>query len=462
MDPAKNGNSYSSPLPPDAMELLNDPRLEGLTERPAGQSPAARELRPAELIRSPSSYLSLGRGYGAEPGRNARWVNEPERFFLSHGRGLGFDHVVERPLFEDPSKPPKRLFHLWERGGFFIASPDMLELLSEACPGSIACIPIDYVFSDGQALDGYVFLDVIQLHYAYDYKRSVVYVEAKDGRRFPRLGHDRAMREDIPSDAQLFREAFYRHEVFVSRTLADRIARLASRELSFSDVHTHHSVEFPPARGKQSLKACLKQAQVPQDEESMPLQRRISIRVIPLLHDGRFAEAESVLTDWLRARPVTPYHVVADLQITTSPQACAEFFDEFCVRARYEAEVKTVYSEMNGFTINPDLWFCDAFAFAFEGNEDGDDWLGDFHSSTDDKLIITGLEPLQEVFANQMQSGPVANEQYEARDLAAALVIIKFQRLLQSSLPFMGVMKWPLWATAHDHYEYLVKLLRDA
>ena len=458
MDTEKNGNPFDSPLPADAMELLNDPRLDGLTEASKNMPPARRQLRPAELVRTPSPYLSLGRGYGAEPGRNARWVNEPQWAFLSSGCGCGFDKIVERPLFEDPSKPPKRLFHFWERGHNFIASPDMVELLGEACPGSFACIPIDYVFSNGQALDGYVFLDVIQLHYAYDYKRSVVNVELHNGHRFPRIGYDRAMREDIPSDAQLFREKFYRHEVFVSRDLAARIARLASRELSFSDVHTHQSVQFPPTRGKQKLKACLKQAQAPQDDESLPLQRRMNIRVIPLLHEGRIAEAESVLTDWLRARPVTPYHVIADLQITTSPEACAEFFDAFFVRAKQEAEVKTVYSEMNGFTINPDLWFCDAFAIAFEGNEDGDDWLADFHTSTDERLVITGLEPLQDVFADQMQSGPVEVAQHEARDLAVALVIVKFQRLLQSSLPFMKAMKCPLWATAHDHYEFLAKL----
>lgn len=97
--------------------------------------------------------------------------------------GLGFDDITERPRIEQAKKALKCLFHFWLYKRFFVASPDMVELLEREAPGSFQTLPIDWVFNDGQALDGYVFLDVTKLHHAWDYMRSTVIVEMKRGAR---------------------------------------------------------------------------------------------------------------------------------------------------------------------------------------------------------------------------------------------------------------------------------------
>ena len=114
---------------------------------------------------------------------------------------------------------------------------------------------------------------------------------------------------------------------------------------------------------------------------------------------------------------------------------------------------------MNGFTINPDLWFCDAFECRRAGNGEGHEWLGAFDSSAEESLVITGLEPLQAVFDAQMSAGPLPDEYKDARTLAVALAIVKVQQLLQAALPLTNHLRCPLWATAHDHYEYLVRIV---
>lgn len=132
-------------LPPDALELLQDPRLDGMIDSPGNFRPATRVLRPEHIERSESAYLHLCESLGAEPNRNARWVNEPGHTD-DIGLGLGFDRLTERPRFEQASEAPQRLFHLWRFGSQYVASPDIVELLSKEDPAAIATLPIDWIF----------------------------------------------------------------------------------------------------------------------------------------------------------------------------------------------------------------------------------------------------------------------------------------------------------------------------
>jgi hypothetical protein len=454
---AKNGHFVYPGYPVSARELLNDPRLDGLVERWKGH-PTTQVLEPTVITREPSKYLQMKHDFSVQPIQNAMWINKPGRSSSLFGEGSGFEGIVtERPRFEQPKPSPKKLFHFWQYGSLFVASPDVREVLLAACPRAIASIPIDWIFSDGQALEGYELIDIVAVHDAYDYSRSVVSVELRDGFMVPRLGLERAMSHDIPSDACLFRDSLYRNEVFVSRDLAAELARFADREASFYDVHTRQPVAMPRIPPSQALKARLKKDQWTIDDDALPLDRRLRIRIMPLTHSGRFAEAEELLTRWLLELPPTSFHVIADLRITTPLERCAEFFDQFVVQARSEYDLKALYSEMNGFGINPDLWFCDAFGFSFDGGDDLHDWLGDFASSSQDPLIISGLEPAQEAFASWMASDARTPKSL-AKALAEALVIAKFQGWLQRSLAQMKPLSCPFWAAAHDYYNYLGKI----
>lgn len=419
--------------------------------------PAALTTKPSEPVRTPSAYLRLGEGYTSQPSRNAEWVNQPANRIFFGGDG-GFEAITERPRFELASKAPRQLFHLAPLGQLYVASPDALELLRRVDAEAIITVPIDWVFSDGQGLDGYVLLDVVRHHHVYDYKRSTVNVELRNGVRWPALGYDRALRDDIPTDVHLVRDAHMRQETFVSRDLAEQLYQLAHRELSFQDVHTHRRLELTPQRRRRDLLARLKPAEVVEENASMPLHRRMKLRIMPLLQKGAFAEAEATLVTWLAAEPASPYHIIADLRITNDPRDCARFFDAFCEDTCSDYPLGAVYTEMNGFTINPDLWFCDAFGFREHGGTESFDWLGSFDPATKEHFVIDGLEDLQRVFLNEMQSRPDRLQHADARQLAQALVIVKFQRLIQSALSHMTKLKCPLLASAHDYSEFIVEI----
>jgi hypothetical protein len=238
-----------------------------------------------------------------------------------------------------------------------------------------------------------------------------------------------------------------------------KMLELAAKDLRFEEVFTPRGLDAPRPRGRRKLLAKLKPATPSVYDESMPLHRKMSLRILPWLQQGKFAEAEAQMTQWLLAKPQSPFHIIAELDVTTSPADCAQFFDEFAAK---QPGLAAIYTEMNGFTINPDLWFCDAFGFEEHGGIDGFDWLGEFGSCSADggggSLVITGLEPVQALYAEKSAGGAQPQDE-ETMRLVEALVIVKFQKMLQRSLPLMKELRCPLLASAHDYSEYVVEVV---
>lgn len=160
-----NNNPDISPLPPDALALLEDPRLEGQVENPAHASLTTIVLQPAVKPSGESRYLALHTSSESDPNFAARWINRDEcKGPLRPGTGFAKFPALAR--VEVARKAPKRLFHLaeFQRTKYYVASPDMVQLLAAEAPGSFEAHPVEWVFNDGQALDGYALLDFVTLH----------------------------------------------------------------------------------------------------------------------------------------------------------------------------------------------------------------------------------------------------------------------------------------------------------
>lgn len=177
-------------------------------------------------------------------------------------------------------------------------------------------------------------------------------------------------------------------------------------------------------------------------------------RLTPQLRAGDLAGCEARASAALRALPKSPFHVAADLAISNDPADAARHFDRFFRAEAKRRPVRAVYTEMNGFDINPDLWYCDLFVYMADGGLDDLDWLSDWQSEPFDEYTITGLEPLQAVFAGKASRNR-AHE--DARYLSCLVVVTKFQRFMQRAAERMTDLRVPLYATAHD-YDYVARL----
>jgi hypothetical protein len=85
-------------------------------------------------------------------------------------------------------------------------------------------------------------------------------------------------------------------------------------------------------------------------------------RLTPQLRAGDLAGCELAVANTLRSLPVTPFHIAIDLRITNDPGEAARHFDAFFRAASEVLDVRALYTEMNGFDINPNRWYCDLFA----------------------------------------------------------------------------------------------------
>ncbi len=180
-------------------------------------------------------------------------------------------------------------------------------------------------------------------------------------------------------------------------------------------------------------------------------------QLTPVLRAGDLAQCKRVVSTRLAALPQSPFHAILDLDITSSPENVAEFFDEF-LREQPAGKVKAAYTEMNGFDINTDLWFCSPFAYKQYGGHEDYDWLSDWQSEEFDYLPIEGLSALQEVYA----SDAFRDDRFrDACSVTGLLVVIQFQDLIRRAAIHMQELRVPLLATAHD-YDFIYEVRSDA
>lgn len=167
----------------------------------------------------------------------------------------------------------------------------------------------------------------------------------------------------------------------------------------------------------------------------------------PSLRRGDLEMCEREIAKKIRALPPTPFHIVLDLSITNEPTDAARHFDRFLRAESARLPIAAAYTEMNGFDINPDLWYCDLFAYTCDGGDDDYDWLSDWQSEPFDDYTICGLEELQAVYASNAFRDE-SND--DASSMSSLMVVVKFQRFVRQAAHHMKQLRFPLYVTAHD------------
>lgn len=178
--------------------------------------------------------------------------------------------------------------------------------------------------------------------------------------------------------------------------------------------------------------------------------------LIEHLNKGKISQAISLAEGELKKLPQSEFHKIIGRDLLHLKEALVIFVDNFYKSAPKKSKVKAMYAEMNGFTINYDLWFINLFAFENCGDVDDLDWLADFDYYSDEILEISGLEDIQAVYKDYME-----NEKWDDKNLEQScevcemIIILKLQQLFQQSQKLateqnMTWVKVPLFATAHD------------
>jgi len=180
----------------------------------------------------------------------------------------------------------------------------------------------------------------------------------------------------------------------------------------------------------------------------------------PDLRRGDIDTCINRVTEELKKLSATPFHHVINYRFTNKPQDVAEYISQFFQKEKSRIDLKAIYTETNGFDINPDCWYFDLFAYEKYGGHDDYDWLSGWQSDDHESMILTGLEEIQKVYHN-FEEGiykEFEDDYSEARDLCSLLIVLYFQDIIKNSAPLIEDLNVPILATLHDYdfiYEYL-------
>jgi len=184
-----------------------------------------------------------------------------------------------------------------------------------------------------------------------------------------------------------------------------------------------------------------------------------------LLTADKLTEAITLAESRLRQLEPTDFNTILNKNLTHLSPSLADYLDSFYKRVIKKIKVEALYCEMNGFTINTDLWFLDGFAYDKFGGVDDFDWLADWEegNSTEESFVLTGLEDLQVIYEDYMRKEKWREKkQQDASDICELLVILRLQELLKETVKSGRQMKmeWvnvPVFVTAHDYYDIIYK-----
>lgn len=180
----------------------------------------------------------------------------------------------------------------------------------------------------------------------------------------------------------------------------------------------------------------------------------LSEALTPTLRKGNLDGCIRTVSEAIANHSDSPFHKVLNLSFTNSPVAVANHFDAFIAENEKLFEIKAIYTETNGFDINPWEWYFDLFAYKAYGGHQDYDWLAYMDSTHFEPMVLTGMEELQAVYASKA----FRNTEYEpVKGLCSLLVVLMFQSLIAHSAPYMKRLACPLLVTAHD-YEFIYEI----
>ncbi len=181
--------------------------------------------------------------------------------------------------------------------------------------------------------------------------------------------------------------------------------------------------------------------------------------VFELIKTDKLDEAIQIAENKLNGLPETDFNKLIGWDQTKDAELLADSILKFYKTAKKKIKkVDAIYGEMNGFTINYDLWYVEFFAFTkFQGFEDLD-WLAD--SDYDDinlGVVFNDIDDVLAVFKDYMENEKWQDSlQEKAFEIAEILVILRLQEAFREAYKIAKVKDYP-WTmvpfliTAHDY-----------
>jgi hypothetical protein len=188
--------------------------------------------------------------------------------------------------------------------------------------------------------------------------------------------------------------------------------------------------------------------------------RRVEANLIPEIYrliEGKcLDEAIKVVEASLWEIPRTPFHVVSKRDFLQNTSALADHLIGFYQTVGQAFEPAAIYCEMNGFTINPDLWYLDVFAYRKYGGSQDTDWLCRWDSARYPPFELRGWRDVQKLYEHYVGNPTAPVTIRFAKTVAEFLIVFRFCELVarahaQAKEKASAFKQFPVLANAHDY-----------
>jgi hypothetical protein len=173
---------------------------------------------------------------------------------------------------------------------------------------------------------------------------------------------------------------------------------------------------------------------------------------------GKLHECIRSLEGGLRSVKETNYHAVLGRDFLHHLEDAAKFIADFYRSANRKGPIGAMYFEMNGFTINPDRWYFNGFAYE-KGGDIWDltwntDWLTPWDRETE-QFTLTGMESIQSAFGKLFCDEKQPLGVKLAGEITEHLLVARFNELIGAAHKLAKQMcpqldGFPILSTAHD------------
>jgi hypothetical protein len=144
----------------------------------------------------------------------------------------------------------------------------------------------------------------------------------------------------------------------------------------------------------------------------------------PTLRSGDIGSCIKAVINQINSLPASPFHII-DLEFSNPKEQVAGFLQQFINDSNLKNDLQVVYTETNGFDINPEQWYFELFGYSSYGGLEDIDWLADWQVEPEGGMLLTGMESLQSVYASK---DFYKKEYREVIEFSSLLVVLQFQK----------------------------------
>jgi hypothetical protein len=201
--------------------------------------------------------------------------------------------------------------------------------------------------------------------------------------------------------------------------------------------------------------------------------RKLENELQLLISEEKIAEAIEIVETELKKQPQSKFHNCIGRDMFHLSEKLNVFLNNFYVYAKNHIEgkpngfidslfkknietgktLKAISCEMNGITINYDLWFITLFGFHDCKENEDLDWLSDFDVYSQKNLVVTKFEDIQKSYKDYIEN---EKDEFEDQcDLCEILIFLRLQQLFQKTHQTAKSRneewtKLPIFVNGHD------------